>query len=183
MLIPTKPGKEYSMEERFWAQVEKRGKSECWPWTGARTKHGYGRPMIDGKRVMAHRLALQFATGRDPEGLFALHSCDNPNCVNPGHLRWGTQLENICDRVSRNRNGAARGTANGSNKLSVEQVRAIRADQRTSREIAREYGISQPTVAAIKCGKIWGWVDGLAADKTGKASVSSVFGHSPQQAG
>lgn len=38
-----------------------------------------------------------------PKDRYALHSCDNPRCVNPSHLRWGTAADNTNDAVTRKR--------------------------------------------------------------------------------
>jgi transposase-like protein len=43
------------------------------------------------------------ANGPIPEGLWILHHCDNPPCVNPNHLYAGTSAENIRDAVVRGR--------------------------------------------------------------------------------
>ena len=77
------------------------------------TKHishgaGYGRVTIgDNRRVLAHRYSWAYAHGVEiddiPEGFFVLHSCDNPPCVNPNHLRIGTAKENNEDMMSRGR--------------------------------------------------------------------------------
>ena len=155
------------MVAAFWAQVEIRGENQCWHWTGAKTSRGYGRPMFNGRRRMAHRWSLEFATGDSGDGRLALHSCDNPRCVNPKHLRWGTQLENIQDRVFRGRNGSACGSSNGAAKLDANQVRSIRADSRTGREIASDYGASQMLISAIKRGIIWSHIDAVEATKGG----------------
>lgn len=197
-MIPTRPGKHHCPEctpsrrnkrmndeiiSEFWAQVQIRGEDQCWHWTGAKTSRGYGRPMFNGRRRMAHRWALEFATGDSGEGRLALHSCDNPKCVNPKHLRWGTQLENIQDRVDRGRNGAARGTANGSAKLNAEQVLAIRADDRPGRTIAAEYGVSQMLISAIKRRVIWSHLDGMDPAEAGQALVPAMQSHTPKQEG
>lgn len=175
--------KDCSMEDQFWAQVDRRGPSECWHWLGSKTRLGYGRPMFNGQRRMAHRWALEFETGDNGQGRVALHSCDNPRCVNPAHLRWGTQLENIQDRVSRGRNGSATGEGNGSAKLTVAQVRAIRADARPSRAVAAEYGVSQVTICAIKRRTIWSHIDGMDPSETGQASVPGMQPHAQKQKG
>jgi hypothetical protein len=52
---------------------------------------------------MAHRWSWTLANGPIPDGMVVMHRCDNPPCVNPGHLSLGTQLENIADRVSKGR--------------------------------------------------------------------------------
>ena len=94
--------------ERFWSKVDIRGPDECWLWQGARHPDGYGR--VGGQQ--AHRVALSLDLGRPiREGMCVLHSCDNRPCVNPMHLREGTNAENVQDRVRRNR--SARGESHG----------------------------------------------------------------------
>lgn len=87
---------------RFFAKVEFRGEDECWPWTGMRA-HGYGYIWREGKMVRAHRLSYEIHVGEIPEGLLVLHSCDNPGCVNPAHLRVGTGVDNSRDAIERGR--------------------------------------------------------------------------------
>ncbi|MER7835270.1 HNH endonuclease signature motif containing protein [Streptomyces sp. NPDC096040] len=69
----------------------------------ASTAAGYGRFKIDGVQLYAHRSSYEAHNGRVPSGLFILHSCDNPLCVNPAHLRTGTHQENMRDRNERGR--------------------------------------------------------------------------------
>lgn len=99
-----------TMLERFWLRVDRRGSDECWPWTGAQSKAGYGmlglpRNMRRGtKSVQATHIALGIAGVRRPSvHAMALHSCDNPCCVNPAHLRWGDHADNAEDAVDRRR--------------------------------------------------------------------------------
>jgi len=76
--------------ERFWRRVDKGGPlhpyepalGPCWLWTTVKDRDGYGRL----GRYTAHRLSLAHATGGDRPGLCALHSCDNPGCVNPAQM-------------------------------------------------------------------------------------------------
>ena len=59
-----------------------------------------------GPGLRVHRLLGrdgEEAHGPIPDGLLVLHSCDNPSCVNPDHLRVGTQAENIQDRDAKGR--------------------------------------------------------------------------------
>jgi FixJ family two-component response regulator len=51
-----------------------------------------------------------------------------------------------------------RGERNGSARLTERQVLAIRDDNRSSRQVAADYGVSHTTVRKIRCGKLWGWV-------------------------
>lgn len=123
---------------RFLAQVDKSG--DCWTWTGLLDKAGYGRFHIGGKSRLAPRYSYELHVGAIPEGAFILHSCDNPACVNPAHLRPGTQQDNMDDAVARgrraygDRSGArlhperlARGERSHLSKFTADQVREIRA--------------------------------------------------------
>jgi hypothetical protein len=90
--------------DRLWEKVRRGGVDECWPWI-ATTTHwfGYGRLEIKGKIFAAHRISYELANGPIPDGLFVLHRCDNPPCVNPHHLFLGTQKDNIGDASAKGR--------------------------------------------------------------------------------
>ena len=93
-----------TLEERFWAKVDKRGPDKCWPWTGARNNREYGQICIgghQGRLLLAHRVSWELAHGSIPKGMCVLHRCDNPLCVNPCHLFLGTHRENMEDSVRR----------------------------------------------------------------------------------
>jgi len=86
---------------RFLRFVNKRSENECWNWNGrmyGRTGRGEYRCRKNGIaiRLYSHRAAWILANKRDvPKGLQVLHSCNNPLCCNPNHLRAGTQLDNL----------------------------------------------------------------------------------------
>jgi hypothetical protein len=82
-----------TLEERFWAKVNKTG--TCWFWIGASSQLGYGRLWVNGKWPQAHRLAYEWFVGPIPPGLVLDHLCRQPACVNPAHLEPGTQRENL----------------------------------------------------------------------------------------
>lgn len=93
-------------DDEFWAAVDRSGgPAACWPYTKGLHGHGYGITYTeDGTQVLAHRRALILTDGPPPDGKpHALHSCDNPPCSNPRHLRWGTHPENMADKVARGR--------------------------------------------------------------------------------
>ncbi|MFV2172293.1 HNH endonuclease signature motif containing protein [Actinomadura sp. LOL_016] len=75
----------------------------CWEWAGARDSDGYGVKTVDGRQWRVHRLVFMQATGEDPAEHMVLHSCDNPPCYRPSHLRLGTHADNMRDKVERDR--------------------------------------------------------------------------------
>jgi len=89
--------------DRF-APKTRRSDNGCIEWTGARLPTGYGLFSLDGRMQRAHRVSYELSFGPIPDGLHILHSCDNPPCVNPAHLRPGTRTENMQDKAERGRN-------------------------------------------------------------------------------
>jgi hypothetical protein len=118
----------------------------CLIFTGSADTWGYGNLYDHGRTVRAHRVVLEQLTGPHPN-LLALHSCDNPLCCNYWHLRWGTHADNMRDRAERERGGPT--------KLTAEKVRAIRADSRSLRVIAADYGVTFSNIRQIKTGQTW----------------------------
>lgn len=89
-----------SIAERFWAKVQKT--DGCWLWTasntGGRKGYEYGTFRVNGRNVKAHRMAYELHHGVTLQPAeCVLHSCDNPPCVNPAHLRIGTRKDNRAD--------------------------------------------------------------------------------------
>lgn len=90
-----------SFEERFWEKVDKSG--ECWIWIGARNPSGYGKIKSGDTTKDSHRASWEINYGEIPEGMCVCHVCDNPPCVNPGHLFLGTYGDNMRDMYSKGR--------------------------------------------------------------------------------
>ncbi len=142
-----------SPSERLAAHTEKSADSDCWLWTGACDQDGYGEIYADGRHERTHRLAYVLAHGAIPPGMFVLHSCDVPACVNPDHLRLGTHAENMLDMMARDRQ--SRGERRADAKLTEHDVRAIRQSPDTGVAVGRRYQISDVMVRMIRTRKKW----------------------------
>lgn len=69
---------------------------DCWLWTAAKDRHGYGRVRWEGlSSAMAHRVVYELLVGPIPGGLTLDHLCRTPSCVKPAHLEPVTLRENI----------------------------------------------------------------------------------------
>lgn len=75
----------------------------CWEWSGPKSQHGYGRIVINRKIWITSRLMLLIHKPAPDGGSVCRHKCDNPPCMNPDHLEWGTFMENMDDMVARKR--------------------------------------------------------------------------------
>lgn len=143
---------------RFWSKVSVQPDG-CWNWTAAKHNYGYGHFSIGGEIKKAHKLSYQHFKGEIADGLCVCHKCDNPSCVNPSHLWLGTHAENMDDRDAKGRNVNHVGETHGNSKLTEQDVRAIRADTRTYREIGADYGIVKSQVGFIKRRIQWAHLD------------------------
>lgn len=84
-------------EGRIRAKISPEPMSGCWLWLGSLTTSGYGEVKIDRRARLAHRVVWTLERGAIPLGGDLLHSCNQATCVNPAHLRVGTQADNNAD--------------------------------------------------------------------------------------
>jgi hypothetical protein len=146
--------KKIDVLEKFWAKVDRRGVDECWPWTGAFDKDGYGQ-LWDGhagKMLRSHRFSARIHLGEDSRSV--CHTCDNPACCNPSHLFYGTTQENVADKIAKDRQ--ARGEMQGHSKLTEDQVSEIRRRSDESyATLAQQFNIHHSTVYRVWRGEAW----------------------------
>jgi HNH endonuclease len=88
-----------SMRNRFLAKIDYSGPNGCWLWTASLGRGGYGQFGIrHGYLIHAHRVALLLFRGRPiipGRTMNVDHLCRNRRCVNPDHLEYVTQRENM----------------------------------------------------------------------------------------
>ena len=81
----------------FWAKVDRRNETECWPWLGATGRgadSGYGYFHDGSNSIGAHRVAFALFGGIVAPGQVIDHKCRNRLCVNPAHLEAVSVAEN-----------------------------------------------------------------------------------------
>lgn len=121
----------------------------CMEWLPSKDKNGYGYYMIMYKNLRAHRVMAALVYGEPQDKQIVLHSCDNPPCINPEHLSYGTQKENIRQKFDRNRANLSLGS-NRKNSVLTEEIvlkaRQMRAEGQSIVSISRHFGINQGTM-------------------------------------
>ncbi len=131
----------------------RREENGCLVWTGYRVKKGYGRISIAGRSVPTNRAAYQAWIGEIPADQLVCHKCDNPPCIEPSHLFLGTNAENLADRNAKGRQ--SKGESRNGAKLTETAVRAIRASDAPTVELAALYGVAETTLSYARHGKTW----------------------------
>lgn len=124
----------------------------CWLWTSWKNTSGYGMMHYKGKDTVASRLSWIFHHGEIPDGMFVLHKCDVPACVNPEHLFLGNHQENMEDMCKKGRRAYGNRKLTDSNVIEIKKLLA-QGDQNLT--IAKQFNIDPSTVSNIRHGKHW----------------------------
>ena len=155
------------MKPDFWSKVSK----DCWVWTGACNRVGYGHLFWGGEWWLAHRLSWFLTKGQIPKGMLVCHRCDNPCCVNPDHLFLGTQSDNLRDSVKKGRwnNGDRHWTRRHPEKVtcgsshwnakltdsSAREILQMAMSGHSQRALAKRFGVSPRTIQDLLRGATW----------------------------
>lgn len=133
---------------------------QCVEWPFARDPNGYGRMTTNNPTgsSLAHRVVCYEAHGAPVcDETAVLHLCNNPPCVNPRHLRWGTQAENIGQAARDGR--MVRGSMHYTTHFTDSDVVTIRkryADGGCSlRSLAAEYDVTNAAIEKIVKRRTW----------------------------
>lgn len=140
-------------DARFNAFIDHSAASGCHLWTGTVGSNGYGKMMMNGKVVIAHRYAYERAFGIIPDGMLVCHKCDTPLCVNTDHHFLGTSADNNRDAASKDR--LLFGVNHPLARLNDDAVRLIRSSKKTHTALGAEYGVSKTTIANVRSGRVW----------------------------
>jgi len=131
----------------------------CWLWLGTKNALGYG--IISngrkGEKVRAHRACYELVHGKIPDGLVACHKCDNPSCVNPGHIFLGTKKENTADMWAKGRGFTPFKTMlerahHNCKMLDVDVVTCRQMHETgnyTTKQLSQHFGVSQTHIRRV----------------------------------
>jgi len=131
---------------------------ECWEWKAAIGNHGYGVFSHMGVMYTSHRASYiaHFGSIQDAPGAHGgvvMHTCDNRKCVNPLHLKCGSQHENLTDCAKKFRYRQV---------VTPEQARQIKTRFRNGEKIgviASSFGIKYVTTQAITSGRNYKYLE------------------------
>ena len=134
----------------FVAMALASAKDECILWPYAKSHNGYGLSnMLEERRV--HRAVCRQVHGEPPDARsVAMHSCNVRECINPKHLSWGTQKQNVAQAREQ---GRMKWAGRKKGKLSDDDIRAIRRATEAASAIGARFGVSASYVWDIKQGR------------------------------
>lgn len=135
--------------ERLWSKIDRSG-SGCHPWLACRSAQGYGRLSVGKRSVFAHLIVLAILKGQPRINQIGLHSCDNPPCCNPDHLRWGSYRRNTAEAIRRGQR--TRGWDTKIDDETADLIRSLYPSQ-TQQQLAKRFGVTQPTISNIVSGR------------------------------
>lgn len=165
--------------ERYWAKIDKTPdqgpEGDCWIWVGSKFDNGYGAFWLRKQNMGAHRAAWSLKNGLIPEGACILHSCHNRCCVNPDHLRAGSQQDNADDMVNANRQ--TRGESHSQSKLTkveVMEIRELYTVGMSVAELMEKFSIVQQTISKIVKGSRWSHIGGPRTKDRSKISMDDA---------
>ena len=129
--------------------------TDCIEWTNYKNKLGYGVMFRSGRTLLAHRHAWSQANGPVPDGMYVLHRCDNPGCINTAHLFLGTHADNMTDMANKGRHRDQTGEKHPMARLTEDAVHFIRSCGLSSRLLVGVFGVSMQHLWLVRNRKSW----------------------------
>lgn len=142
-----------TLADAFYRKVISAGPDDCWDWSGCKDKDGYPLLTFRKKQMRATRVAVIISGREMPDGFHACHDCGNQSCCNPSHIYAGTPKQNSDDK--KKHGTSVEGADSRLAKLTEDDVRAIRSQPGTNREIAEKYGVAPSNISHIRTRKTW----------------------------
>lgn len=129
--------------------------SGCMIYMGFIGREGYGLITYNYKSISAHRASYLVNVGLIPNGAVIMHTCDVKSCINPNHLRLGTQTDNMRDMQKKGRSRYLKGEETTLAKLTEDRVRYIRSSYDAPSNLAKLFGVSPRTIRDAKNNITW----------------------------
>jgi|SaaInlV_200m_DNA_3_1039701.scaffolds.fasta_scaffold02567_5 predicted DNA-binding protein YlxM (UPF0122 family) len=151
--------------DRFWSKVEfkylENGEIDtnaCMEWTAGTNYNSYGQFTIGKIHYLTHRFSFECFNGPVDFDLVVRHTCNNPLCLNPLHLKVGTQQENIDDMMAANRQSK---NVESLTKKQVLEIKELLDQYVKIIVIAERYNVHFQTISNIRRGKYWSRITGI----------------------
>jgi hypothetical protein len=109
--------------------------------------------IAEHRNYRAARYVYEQNYGAIAEGFVVFQTCGNTHCINPAHLKIGTESD--CKRQMLEDGRFAIGVRNGRAKLNPDKVREIRQSNEGHKALARQYGVDAKLIRMVLAGKIW----------------------------
>jgi hypothetical protein len=155
-----KNGYNGTLAERMEKKTIKSGENDCWKWIASCDTAKYPTIRVGHKLCRASHVAFELYNNVTiPNGMVIMHSCDNPNCVNPKHLSIGTKALNNLDKKQKGRCNSCKGELHPMRKLTQKDVDKIRKLFSTGNhkyiEIASLFNVDRTTISNIVNQRTW----------------------------
>lgn len=157
------PGYYVSIDGRIFSEVMGGFKEIVQAYGGSGGGYRYvalGRRFSTGVHQLVAQMFVSVPMELVGQRLVVRHRDNNPSNNHADNLEWGTQAQNLADRIAAGT--MTWGERNGGSKLTVEQVieiRRRRAAKERCRDIARDFNIGYQQVHRIGAGHRWSHVD------------------------
>jgi len=152
--------------DRFWSKVDVKKLDNCeddldacMEWTAGLNYNSYSQFTIGKIHYLGHRFIYECFNGPvDSELVIRHYVCNNPTCVNPKHLKIGTQKENIDDMITANRQNKDIEYLTKKQVLEIKELLDLGVKIKV---IADQFNVHFQSISNIRIGKYWSHITGI----------------------